>query len=45
LNFEFLLVLNHNDVTWGYQEGEVLGKMGLFLGTILRRVGGVVGIL
>jgi hypothetical protein len=26
LNFEFLLVLNNDDVTWDCPEGEVLGK-------------------
>ncbi len=33
LNFEFLLVLNHDDVTWDYPKKEDLGNMNSLLNT------------
>jgi hypothetical protein len=35
LNFEFLLVLNHDDVTWDCPKMGVMGKMISFLDTQL----------
>ncbi len=44
LNFEFLLVLNHDDVTWDYPKMENLGKRKRILKhTILGRVRGAIG--
>jgi hypothetical protein len=44
LNFEFLLVLNHDDVTWDCTKKEDLGKRGGVLKhTILGRRRGAVG--
>jgi hypothetical protein len=44
LNFEFLLVLNHDDVTWDYPKRGNLRKRKRFLGhTFLGRVKKVVG--
>ncbi len=36
-NFEFLLVLNNDDVTWDYTNGEDLGNKNSFLGTLFGR--------
>jgi hypothetical protein len=33
LNFEFLLVLNHDDVSWDYPKREALGNMNSLLDT------------
>jgi hypothetical protein len=37
LNFEFLLVLNHGDVTWDNPKGENSGKQGDFLNIVLGK--------
>ncbi len=45
MNFEFLLVLNHDDVIWDCLKKEDLGKRGIIKHTILRKVGGAIGTL
>jgi len=46
LNFEFLLFLDHGDVTWDCPKGRVLGRRRIILGhTFLEIVGGAVGTL
>jgi hypothetical protein len=46
VDFEFLLVLNHDDVTWDYPKREVLGKRRIIIKhIILGRMRGVVGTL
>jgi hypothetical protein len=43
LNFEFLLFLDHGDVTWDSPKGESFGeKEGIFKHIVLGRVKGVV---
>jgi hypothetical protein len=37
LNFEFLLVLNHDDVTWDYPKREDLGKKRIFYKDIILK--------
>jgi hypothetical protein len=37
LNFEFLLVLNHDDVTWDYQKREDMGKKRIILKHIILK--------
>jgi hypothetical protein len=44
LNFEFLLVLNHDEEIWDYPKGEVLEKRDILRHTILGRVRGAIGI-
>jgi hypothetical protein len=46
LNFEFLLVLIHDEETWDCPKEEVIENKGRFRHTILRgSVGGVIGSL
>jgi hypothetical protein len=44
LNFEFLLVLNHDDVTWDYPEREDLGKRRKIFGHNFEEVWRVIGL-
>jgi hypothetical protein len=44
LNFEFLLVLNHDEETWDCPKGEVLEKRDILKHNVSRKVRGVVGI-
>jgi hypothetical protein len=45
LNFEFLLFLDHGDVTWVWLKGKVMGKKNTILNTIFGIVRGVVSTL
>jgi hypothetical protein len=46
LNFEFLLFLNHGDVTWDSPKGKSFGeKEGIFRHIVLGRVRGVISTL